>query len=579
MSSDSAHNQTVVDNINTAHPFNWFKNSNMLFFLIFALLIVPYSNFIDFINQANFPQFVNFINYSFVSLFSFIGLISLCKNLKIYGTTTIRLLILPILFILISGMFNLEHFSFITNELFPYTAFFILFYALHQMSYSEKNRLNIIFILFLSCLLGSTSLSFATLFGVQVHPNNFSSIMPYVGITIGLYLLNSGSSIYRTLLVLLSVIFLSVFAFQNITIETICIGIIPIVGLLVLLINNDQRLGWSTLICIVCTLTITYFLNNNETLDLYANYVRMKNGLSQTVPTALRHIVIGSGYNTYSFANLEANPGFYIEYPDSKFLKLATECGLLGIVSWLTIIFAIFYSIFTGSISLNSKLNNLFLIWPFIVMFYISNYMHNTSLSYIFLAFILYHIDSYTNIKTKPTTVISLSRKGISKVSLSILLILVEFFTVTGLFSIYQISTLENSNECENLQGKIINPFTVSLKKTEHEFKCIYDAGILLPSSSFLGVYLRNSLTETVPYNPKVEFFKNIGSHYYLFEEADQNTIKEIIHKYYPSISINEVPQEDETNKNDKSNSDDKMQVSSSTESSSLNQMNIYDRE
>jgi hypothetical protein len=71
MSSVSAHNQTVVDN-NTTHPFNWLKNGNMLFFLIFALLIVPYSNFIDFINQANFPQFVNFINYSFVSLFSFI---------------------------------------------------------------------------------------------------------------------------------------------------------------------------------------------------------------------------------------------------------------------------------------------------------------------------------------------------------------------------------------------------------------------------------------------------------------------------------------------------------------------------
>ena len=569
MSSDSAHNQTVVDNINTTHPFNWIKNTNMLFFLIFALFIVPYSNFIYFINEANLPQFVNFINYSFVSLFSFIGLIFLCKNLKIYGTATIRLLLLPILFILLSGIFHLEHFSFITNELFPYTAFFILFYALHQLNYSEKNRLNIIFILFLSCLISSSSLSFATLFGIQVHPNNFSSIMPYVGITIGLYLLNSGSSIYRTLLVLLSVIFLSVFAFQNITIETICIGIIPIVGLLVLLINNDQRLGWSTLICIVCTLTITYFLNNNETLDLYANYVRMKDGLSQTVPTALRHIITGSGYNTYSFANLEANPGFYIEYPDSKFLKLATECGLLGIVLWLTIIFAIFYSIFTGSISLNSKLNNLFLIWPFIVMFYISNYMHNTSISYIFLAFILYHIDSYTNIKTKPTTVISLSRKGISKVSSSILFIIVEFFTVTGLVSVYQISDLENSNECENLQGKIINPFTVSLKKTEHEFKCIYNTGVLLPSQSFLSIYLNHSLTETVPYNPKVDYFQNIGSHYYLFDEKDQNTIKEIIHKYYPSISINEVPQEDETNKNDKSDSDDEMQVSSSIERSS----------
>ena len=569
MSSDSAHNQTVVDNINTTHPFNWIKNTNMLFFLIFALLIVPYSNFIYFINEANLPQFVNFINYSFVSLFSFIGLIFLCKNLKIYGTATIRLLLLPILFILLSGIFHLEHFSFITNELFPYTAFFILFYALHQLNYSEKNRLNIIFILFLSCLISSSSLSFATLFGIQVHPNNFSSIMPYVGITIGLYLLNSGSSIYRTLLVLLSVIFLSVFAFQNITIETICIGIIPIVGLLVLLINNDQRLGWSTLICIVCTLTITYFLNNNETLDLYANYVRMKDGLSQTVPTALRHIITGSGYNTYSFANLEANPGFYIEYPDSKFLKLATECGLLGIFSWLTLIFAVFYSIFTGSISLNSKLNNLFLIWPFIVMFYISNYMHNTSLSYIFLAFILWHIDSYTNIKTKPTTVMSLSRKGISKVSSSILFIIVEFFTVTGLVSVYQISDLENSNECENLQGKIINPFTVSLKKTEHEFKCIYNTGVYMPSQSFLSIYLNHSLTETVPYNPKVDYFQNIGSHYYLFEEKDQNTIKEIIHKYYPSISINEVPQEDETNKNDKSDSDDEMQVSSSTESSS----------
>ena len=569
MSSDSAHNQAVDSNISTEQSFNWIKNINMLFFLIFALFTVPYSNFIDFINEANLPQFVNFIDYSFVSLFSFIGLIFLCKNLKIYGTATIRLLLLPILFILLSGIFHLEHFSFITNELFPYTAFFILFYALHQLNYSEKNRLNIIFILFLSCLISSSSLSFATLFGIQVHPNNFSSIMPYVGITIGLYLLNSGSSIYRTLLVLLSVIFLSVFAFQNITIETICIGIIPIVGLLVLLINNDQRLGWSTLICIVCTLTITYFLNNNETLDLYANYVRMKDGLSQTVPTALRHIITGSGYNTYSFANLEANPGFYIEYPDSKFLKLATECGLLGIVSWLTIIFAIFYSIFTGSISLNSKLNNLFLIWPFIVMFYISNYMHNTSISYIFLAFILYHIDSYTNIKTKPTTVISLSRKGISKVSSSILFIIVEFFTVTGLVSVYQISDLENSNECENLQGKIINPFTVSLKKTEHEFKCIYNTGVLLPSQSFLSIYLNHSLTETVPYNPKVDYFQNIGSHYYLFEEKDQNTIKEIIHKYDPSISINEVQQEGETNENDKGDSDDEMQVSSSTESSS----------
>ena len=267
MSSVSAHNQTVVDN-NTTHPFNWLKNSNMLFFLIFALLIVPYSNFIDFINQANFPQFVNFINYSFVSLFSFIGLISLCKNLKIYGTTTIRMLMLPILFILISGMFHLELFSYITNELFPYTAFFILFYALHQMSYSEKNRLNIIFILFLSCLLSSSSLSFATLFSIPVHPNNFSSIVPFVGITIGMYLLNSkASSIYRTLLVLLSVIFLSVLAFQNITIENICIGIIPIVGLQILLIKNDRRLGWSTLICIVCTLTIAYFLQSYGSLE------------------------------------------------------------------------------------------------------------------------------------------------------------------------------------------------------------------------------------------------------------------------------------------------------------------------
>ena len=118
MSSDSAHNQAVDSNISTEQSFNWIKNINMLFFLIFALFTVPYSNFIDFINEANLPQFVNFINYSFVSLFSFIGLIFLCKNLKIYGTATIRLLLLPILFILLSGIFHLEHFSFITNELF-----------------------------------------------------------------------------------------------------------------------------------------------------------------------------------------------------------------------------------------------------------------------------------------------------------------------------------------------------------------------------------------------------------------------------------------------------------------------------
>ena len=109
MSSDSAHNQAVDSNISTEQSFNWIKNINMLFFLIFALFTVPYSNFIDFINEANLPQFVNFINYSFVSLFSFIGLIFLCKNLKIYGTATIRLLLLPILFILLSGIFHLLH--------------------------------------------------------------------------------------------------------------------------------------------------------------------------------------------------------------------------------------------------------------------------------------------------------------------------------------------------------------------------------------------------------------------------------------------------------------------------------------
>ena len=135
MSSVSAHNQTVVDNINTTHPFNWIKNTNMLFFLIFALLIVPYSNFIDFINQANFPQFVNFINYFFVSLFSFIVLIFLCNNLYFYGTSTIRLLLLPILFILLSGILNLSHFSFITNALFAYIALFIFFSSLHALTY------------------------------------------------------------------------------------------------------------------------------------------------------------------------------------------------------------------------------------------------------------------------------------------------------------------------------------------------------------------------------------------------------------------------------------------------------------
>ena len=89
-----------------------------------------------------------------------------------------------------------------------------------------------------------------------------------------------------------------------------------------------------------------------------------------------------------------------------------------------------------------------------------------------------------------------------------------------------------------------------------------------MPSQSFLSVYLRHSLIETIPYNPKVEYFQNIGSHYYLFEEKDQSTIKEIIHKYYPSISINEAPQDEGTNENDKGNSDDEMQVSSSNESS-----------
>ena len=117
------------------------------------------------------------------------------------------------------------------------------------------------------------------------------------------------------------------------------------------------------------------------------------------------------------------------------------------------------------------------------------------------------------------------------------------------------------------------------LKKTEHEFKCIYNIGVYMPSQSFLRIYLNHSLIETIPYNPKVDYFQNIGSHYYLFEEKDQNTIKEIIHKYDPSISINEVPQDGETNENDKGNSDDEMQVSSYNGSSSLNQMNIYDRE
>ena len=106
------------------------------------------------------------------------------------------------------------------------------------------------------------------------------------------------------------------------------------------------------------------------------------------------------------------------------------------------------------------------------------------------------------------------------------------------------------------MEGTIFNPFSVALKKTEHEFQCMYNIGSYLPSSSLLKIYFNNSLRETIPYDPKIIFFHNINNSLLYVDEETRGKITETISKYYPMIKITEIPKESESDeKSDKEES------------------------
>ena len=62
-----------------------------------------------------------------------------------------------------------------------------------------------------------------------------------------------------------------------------------------------------------------------------------------------------------------------------------------------------------------------------------------------------------------------------------------------------------------------------------------------------LKIYFKNSLRETVPYDPKIIFFHNINNSLPFVDKDTKDEIIETIPKYYPMIKIMEISNEDES--------------------------------
>ncbi len=540
------------------------KKLNNYLFIVFFLLIAPALHLCHSVNDSNIREYVNFHYYFFTVFISFLGLAYLCRNLVIYKAASIKYFVVAVFLIIVSGLFNLEHIFYLSNEVFPFVGFVILLFSLQQMNYSCIDRLNILFLALLSCTATSALLSFKSVFNVQTTDFEFDYVVPYIGIILGLYLLNCKLTIYHVIFSILAIIICTLCALHRITAEIICISICSILGLSIILTKDNRRLGSSFFVIFTCCCFICYFLGFFSRIDIYSDYQQIKSNLSATINAVSDNFIKGSGYNTFSHAVLESNPNHYMEMPNSKLLKLFIECGFWGVISWLFIIYSFISSVLNNNLELKQKISNLMLICPFLIMFYMGSAMHNNALSYIILTVIFWHIDGFTRIKTVKTSIISLSKRGLSMVSLWIAFLLSVGYIISGIISISQLNRLQNNGECEKLEGTIFNPFSVALKKTEHEFQCMYNIGSYLPSSSLLKIYFNNSLRETIPYDPKIIFFHNINNSLLYVDEETRGKITETISKYYPMIKITEIPKEsesDETSDKEESKSGETIEV------------------
>lgn len=550
------------------------KSCNFYLFMILWIFFVPCLHFVSSINDDLILTFINYIDYIFIACFCFWGLLFLCKNLTIYKATFVNIALLAVLAIMIAGLFHLSTISFMPNELFPYTSLLFLLFSLHQITYSQVERLHFLFIIVIGTSLSTCFVLFAQIFNIEIHISPFDQILPYIGIVIAFYLLTTKLTIYYIIGIILSSIILFIAALQYITIETVVVAFVPIIGLWIFILKSNKTEGISLLVIMTSCLIIAYFLNFFAQIDFSNDYQLLKTELTASLTTLQDHFILGTGYSTFSLANLSSNPNFYLEHSSSFFLKLAIECGLLGTIAWIIIIYATFYLIFNNPLPINTKIINFLLVWPFVIMYYQSSFMHNNALSHIMLAFILWQIGCCNKVKSTPTTVIYLSRRGLSKVSLVIFFTLLQVFLISGTISIKQMSSLEKQGNCENISEKILNPFSVGLHKTQLEFKCLYHTGMNLPSTQLLNAYLNHGIPEAVYFNPKIEYFQNLKEAYHLYKDEEKEKVKELIATYYPMI---EIPQDDQNKDQDEISSSKEDQVddlSITKETNDLNKTN-----
>ena len=102
------------------------KKLNNYLFIVFFLLIVPALHLCHSVNDSNIREYINFHYYFFTVCISFLGLAYLCRNLVIYKAASIKYFVVAVFLIIVSGLFNLEHIFYLSNEVFPFVGFVII---------------------------------------------------------------------------------------------------------------------------------------------------------------------------------------------------------------------------------------------------------------------------------------------------------------------------------------------------------------------------------------------------------------------------------------------------------------------
>lgn len=451
------------------------------------------------LNLPNFALPSNLITLSFVSVISCLALWQMAVKKSLVIPQTIYFL--SIALILSVAIYLYHYFVSENSYITPVIGLLyvtILYIALHQFNFSEKNK-NILFLLIIFSGLIEAILSISSMYGVQIFPfnnfsltGNFSSpilLCSYVTITFLITMWLCDTLAIKNIIKLpitavsFALAITPICYSENIlSINILCISLsLYVIYLVIQSVKNNL---WSILLSVIF-ISISIYVGSLFTIEAHPSISLFQ----PSVEIFKENIIFGSGFDTYNSQLLNlysAKPvlkSYFLAEPENLILLALTEGGILGATIIALIFLATIKNILNTQRAIATSIGLLTLIVPFLILSVKNNPFDNSFVFILVFVIITWYSSVY---KIEKRTEITIKHHFLTAQLAWIIPTLTLTFSISGILSLpiihKELSTETFSSEQE---GKILlfNPFVrysdYQLNSTISAAKIALNTGII----------------------------------------------------------------------------------------------------